>query len=210
MITYEVDGEASDTLVVFAHGAGAGMDSDFMVQMATGLAQQGVQVCRFNFNYMQINKDEGKRRPPERMPKLVEHFEQVIAEVIAKQQPKQVYLMGKSMGGRVATILCEHLNFPVKGVLCLGYPFIPIKGGNPRLEPLEKCQVPVHIIQGDRDRFGNQQQVRDWILPKSVTFSWVPDGDHSFEPRKRSGHTWEENLNFSIAEIIKFIGGQRA
>ena len=210
MITFEVNGDASDTVVIFAHGAGAGMDSDFMVQMATSVAQQGVQVCRFNFNYMQINEDEGKRRPPERMPKLVEHFEKVIAEVISKHSPKRLFLMGKSMGGRVATILCEQLNFPIEGVICLGYPFIPIKGGNPRLEPLEKCQVPVHIIQGDRDRFGNQQQVRDWILPKSVDFSWVPDGDHSFEPRKRSGHTWEENLALSVTEIMKFIGGQGA
>ncbi len=210
MITYEVDGKASDTLIVFAHGAGAGMDSDFMARTAAEVAKQGIMVCRFNFNYMQVNKDERKRRPPERMPKLVEHFERVIAEVINKHQPTYCYLMGKSMGGRVAAILCQQLKFPVKGVICLGYPFITIKGGNPRLEPLEKCRVPVHIIQGVRDRFGNQQQVRGWILPESVTFSWVPDGDHSFEPRKRSAHTWEENLTYSAAEIIKFIGGQNA
>ena len=210
MIAYEVDGNASDTIVIFAHGAGAGMDSDFMMQMASELSKKNVQVFRFNFNYMQINKDEGKRRPPERMPRLVDHFEKIIAQITSSHPSKKVLLMGKSMGGRVAAILCEHLTFPVDGVICLGYPFISIKGGNPRLEPLENCQVPVHIIQGERDRFGNVQQVRDWVLPKTVTFSWVPDGDHSFEPRKRSGYTWEQNLQFSIDEIVEFIGGINA
>ncbi len=210
MIAYEVDGEASDTVIIFAHGAGAGMDSDFMNQMASNVAKKGVQVFRFNFNYMQINKDEGKRRPPERMPKLLDHFEMMVAEIVASHQPKNLYLMGKSMGGRVAAILCEQFSFDVKGVICLGYPFISIKGGNPRLEPLDKCQVPVHIIQGERDRFGNRDQVREWAFPKSVTFGWVPDGDHSFEPRKRSGHTWEENLQLSVEEVITFIGDKNA
>ncbi|RYV00493.1 dienelactone hydrolase [Shewanella sp. OPT22] len=210
MIAYEVDGDVSDTLVIFAHGAGAGMDSDFMQQVSAKLAAKQVQVVRFNFNYMQINKDEGKRRPPERMPKLIAHFEELIAEVVAKYQPKHLYLMGKSMGGRVAAILCEQSTFDIKGVICLGYPFISIKGGNPRLEPLEKCQVPVHIIQGERDRFGSQQQVRDWILPSYVTFSWVPDGDHSFEPRKRSGHNLEQNLDLSIDQVMGFIGEKNA
>ncbi|MCH1928275.1 dienelactone hydrolase, partial [Shewanella sp. C31] len=46
---YVFDGEPSETLILFAHGAGANRDSDFMLQMAKGLAAKGYRVMRFNF-----------------------------------------------------------------------------------------------------------------------------------------------------------------
>ncbi|RLV59904.1 alpha/beta fold hydrolase [Parashewanella curva] len=200
-----VNGEG-DTLVLFAHGAGAGMDSEFMQEFAENLAKRNCRVIRFNFAYMQANKDDGKKRPPERMPRLLSHFETVLKQVIEEHQPKRVFLMGKSMGGRVAAILSEALEIPVLGIICVGYPFIPIKGGNPRLEPLQGASHPVCIIQGERDRFGNRQQVAEWDLPENVEVQWVNDGDHSLQPRKMSGYTWEQNLKQAIDYCEQFIG----
>ncbi|MGB0894752.1 MAG: alpha/beta family hydrolase [Parashewanella sp.] len=201
------DGTSTDTIVIFAHGAGAGMDSGFMVQFANELATKNVGVVRFNFGYMQANAEDGKRRPPERMPKLLAHFESVIKKVISEYQPSRLFLMGKSMGGRVAAILAENTRFKLNGIICLGYPFVPIKGGNPRLEPLQKCHVPTCIIQGERDRFGNTEQVPLWSIPDRVQIKWINDGDHSLQPRKTSGFTWEQNFELSITEIINFIEG---
>ena len=209
-MNFRVDGNQSDTLVVFAHGAGAGMDSDFMSQFATQLATHSVRVVRFNFAYMQANAEDGKRRPPERMPKLLAHFENTLQHLIHEYKPKRLFLMGKSMGGRVAAILCADTSVAIDGVICLGYPFIPIKGGSPRLEPLELCPVQVRLVQGERDRFGNKEQVSQWPLPKTVSVSWINDGDHSLQPRKMSGHTWEENLHASISDCMSFIGGVNA
>ncbi|MCL1078790.1 alpha/beta fold hydrolase [Parashewanella spongiae] len=209
-MNFRVDGHSDDTLVVFAHGAGAGMDSDFMSQFAKQLALHSIRVLRFNFGYMQANAEDGKRRPPERMPKLLDHFEDVLQHAIHEYKPKRLFLMGKSMGGRVATILCANTKHTVNGVMCLGYPFIPIKGGNPRLEPLELCPVPVCLIQGERDRFGNREQVGQWQLPDTIKMCWISDGDHSLQPRKMSGHTLEKNLQNAVSECIKFIGGIHA
>ena len=45
-----VDGpDTSPATVLLAHGAGAPMDSPFMAAMASGLADQGWRVVRFEF-----------------------------------------------------------------------------------------------------------------------------------------------------------------
>ena len=69
--------------LILAHGAGAPMDSDFMNQLADILAQFGVTVVRFEFPYMSQRRKDGKKRPPNRTPQLIECFEAVIADIDA-------------------------------------------------------------------------------------------------------------------------------
>ena len=40
------------TTLILAHGAGAGMDTDFMAAFAQGLGKKGLRVHRFEFPYM--------------------------------------------------------------------------------------------------------------------------------------------------------------
>ncbi|ARD23164.1 alpha/beta family hydrolase [Shewanella japonica] len=225
-IEYILQGEQSKTLVVFAHGAGANMHHEFMEAVATGLSQTGVQVLRFNFLYMQANMQDGKRRPPDRAPKLLNHFQQVLQQVLAqnKQQTlavENIILMGKSMGGRMSAILMtpelaemakvelvpEFSEFAklIKGVICLGYPFVPLKGGEPRLAPVNDCTVPLLVMQGERDKFGGKEELPQWPLNKSIEIQWIKDGDHSFKPRKSSGTTLEDNLQTCIQQCQHFI-----
>ena len=91
-----IDGGEQQPLFIFAHGAGADMTHDFMQSVASQLAGHGVQVIRFNFPYMVKRAEDGKRRPPDRAPKLLEAFTQVIDSVA----PRKVVIGGKSMGGR--------------------------------------------------------------------------------------------------------------
>ncbi|MFX3803874.1 alpha/beta family hydrolase, partial [Streptococcus suis] len=63
---------------IFAHGAGAGSDSEFMQQMAQLIAAHEIDVGLFDFEYMQTAKQTNKRRPPDRAPKLLDYFEQVL------------------------------------------------------------------------------------------------------------------------------------
>ena len=58
----------SDTTLILAHGAGAGMDSPVMEAFAAGLASNGVRVIRFEFPYMQQRRRTGKFRGPDRLP----------------------------------------------------------------------------------------------------------------------------------------------
>ncbi|MCE9685185.1 alpha/beta fold hydrolase [Shewanella sp. AS16] len=203
-----LEGEPGDTLVILAHGAGANMHSDFMAAMAAGLAAKGLRVLRFNFPYMQANALDGKRRPPDRASKLLAHFAQVLTAAKCLGA-KKIVLMGKSMGGRMAAIMGTDaaMAAEIAGVVCLGYPFVPLKGGEPRLAPLNDCRVPVMIVQGERDKFGCVSQVPHWPLAAAIRIEWLGDGDHSFVPRKSSGNTEAANLAAALDFCSDFIGG---
>jgi len=47
----------AEILYIFAHGAGAPMDTEFMNYFAAHLAQAGVRVLRFEFPYMALRRD---------------------------------------------------------------------------------------------------------------------------------------------------------
>jgi predicted alpha/beta-hydrolase family hydrolase len=186
---------------VFAHGAGAGQNSEFMELMALGLAKQNINVIRFNFAYMQLVEELGKRRPPDRADKLIVHFNAVVSE-IDKSLP--IFIGGKSMGGRMASMLLEKSN--ALGCICMGYPFHP--PGKPeklRTEHLLAINKPVLILQGERDTFGTREEVGTFNLSEGVEVSYLADGDHSFKPRKASGATLEANLDQIIEHSITFI-----
>lgn len=193
-------------LVLFAHGAGADMDSDFMAAMAQRLCERGIAVVRFNFPYMQQRLLDGTRRPPNRAPALLACFEDAIALVTERFAPRHLFLMGKSMGGRMAAMLgADDTKARLSGIICLGYPFLPPKGKAVRLEPLQQCTLPLLIVQGERDSFGNRAQVASWDIPPAVNLHWVADGDHSLVPRKSSGHTEAGNLDAAADCCVGFM-----
>ena len=86
--------KAADWIEVLAHGAGAGMDSDFMQFMAEALAERGLRVGRFNFPYMERAITEGKRRPPDAMKKLLVAWEEVIRQVFRDLNSTQRLAIG--------------------------------------------------------------------------------------------------------------------
>ena len=201
MTNYLIDGEQGAPIFIFAHGAGAGMDHDFMSDVAQGLAKHGIQVIRFNFPYMVKRAEDGKRRPPDRAPKLLEAYQQVIAEYA---QQRSVIIGGKSMGGRMASLLANDEN--VAAVACLGYPFHPPgKPENYKGEHLASVAKPLLILQGERDTFGKKEEFSDFALSSSVQVEFLPDGDHSFKPRKKSGHTEQGNIDLAVQRLAKFI-----
>lgn len=201
MTNYLIDGEQGAPIFIFAHGAGAGMDHDFMSAVAQGLAKQGIQAIRFNFPYMVKRAEDGKRRPPDRAPKLLEAYQQVIAEYA---QQRSVVIGGKSMGGRMASLLADDES--VAAVACLGYPFHPPgKPENYKGEHLASVPKPLLILQGERDTFGKKEEFSDFVLSSSVQVEFLPDGDHSFKPRKKSGHTEQGNIDLAVQRLAKFI-----
>ena len=111
--------------VVLAHGAGAGMESPFMQHMAEGLAQQGWQVIRFEFPYMAQQRVSGRKRPPNKADILLQCYAEQLQSLPAKQP---LIIGGKSMGGRIASLLADALwsQNRILGCICLGYPFHPL------------------------------------------------------------------------------------
>lgn len=196
--------------LLLAHGAGADMDSPFMAEFTRRLIAHGedcggIRVVRFNFPYMNRRREDGRRRPPDRQPVLLESFRDEVTRLNSEGTPTGSLLIGgKSMGGRMASLLADEL--AVAGLICLGYPFHP--PGKPerlRIEHLQRLTTPTLICQGERDSFGNRAEVSDYALSPAIRLHWLADGDHSFHPRRASGLTDADNLASAVTAVVEFI-----
>jgi predicted alpha/beta-hydrolase family hydrolase len=194
-----IDGPPDGPTIALAHGAGAAMDSPFMQHMAAGLAGHGFRVVRFEFPYMRQRRTGGTTRPPDKEPVL----RQAWLEVIAALGSQRLVIGGKSMGGRIASLVADEAG--VAGLICLGYPFHPTgQSDRLRIEHLRDLQTPSLILQGERDPFGNRQEVAGYPLSKRIRLHWLVDGDHSFKPRKASGRTEKENWDEAVRIAAQF------
>lgn len=185
--------------IVLAHGAGAGMRSPFMTSFAEGLGSRNIAVCRFDFPYMQEMSASGHRLPPNREPVLRQYWQ----EVIAQFEGKRLLIGGKSLGGRIASLIADDCS--VAGLICLGYPFHP--PGRPertRTAHLADLRTPTLICQGTRDPLGNPAEVGAYHLSPKIALHWLGDGDHSFVPRRASGRTAQQNWTEAMDRIAEF------
>lgn len=187
--------------LLLAHGAGAPMDSEFMNALSAALVAEGIQVLRFEFPYMAGRRQGGSKRPPDRAPVLLQAF------AAAQQQAggKGIFIGGKSMGGRMATLLaCEQ---DCRGVVCFGYPFHPPgKPEQTRIAHLHEVRAPVLICQGERDPFGSRAEVEGYRLPAQVMLHWLADGNHDLAPRRASGVTAQDNIVAAAKAAVAFMG----
>ena len=194
-------------LVVFAHGAGADKSSGFMQTMTELLNKHRINVLRFNFGYMDKRIKQGKRYPPDRMPKLLNCLKTVLTNV---DTSLPIFLAGKSMGGRVSATLVENNIANVSGVICMGYPFHPQKKPEKlRLEPLQNTTSAILIVQGDRDALGNKQEIADYQISPLCQVIYLDDGDHDLKPRVKSGYTHQQHMQTTTQLIKKFIDEHR-
>lgn len=189
---------AARTLIL-AHGAGGAMDTPWMTNMARAIAAKHIRVLRFEFPYMAARREGKKSGAPDREPVLLEAWRKVVAE-----SGSDVFIGGKSMGGRMASMVADELS--VRGLVCLGYPFHP--PGAPeklRTKHLTALKTPTLIIQGERDPFGTRDDVAAYTLSKSIRIEWLEDGDHSFKPRKSSGFTEAAHLQKAAEAVAEFV-----
>lgn len=171
-----------------------------MTEVARLTAEQGVRVVRFEFPYMAARRT-GSRRPPDRQPVLLRTWLEVIAELGGGGA---LVIGGKSMGGRMASMVADEAG--VCGLVSLGYPFHP--AGRPqqlRTAHLESLRTPALFLQGERDPLGSRAEVEGYRLSASIRLEWLPDGDHSFKPRRASGRTLEENLRSAVSAMVDFV-----
>ncbi|EJM56572.1 alpha/beta family hydrolase [Pseudomonas sp. GM48] len=193
---------ASATLIL-AHGAGAPMDSDWMSDMAARLAGLGVNVLRFEFPYMAQRRTDGGKRPPNPAPKLLECWREVYAEV-RRHVAGPLAIGGKSMGGRMASLLADELG--VDALVCLGYPFYAVgKPEKPRVEHLAGLKTRTLIVQGERDALGSREAVEGYALSPGIEVFWLVAGDHDLKPLKASGFTHEQHLVAAAQKVASFL-----
>jgi len=196
-----IDGRDDAALTfVLAHGAGAGMDSGFLVAVAQGLAAAGLRVVRFEFPYM-AGRRHGERRGPDPQPRLLAYYRQVVQGL---GDPRRLAIGGKSLGGRMATMVADELS--VRAAVAFGYPFHPpSQPTRLRTAHLATLRTPTLILQGERDPFGTKAEVPGYVLSPAITVQWLPDGDHSLVPRLRSGHSAAAHLRTAITAAATFV-----
>ncbi|MCU1718718.1 alpha/beta family hydrolase [Pseudomonas sp. 5P_3.1_Bac2] len=192
--------------LILAHGAGAPMDSEFIQQMTQNLVQQGVAVVRFEFAYMAARRVDGKKRPPNPQAQLLQHWRAVYAQV-RQQVAGPLAIGGKSMGGRMASLLADELG--AAQLVCLGYPFYAVgKPEKPRVAHLAQLQTPTLIIQGERDALGNRAAVAHYQLSKAIQLHWLAAADHDLKPLKSSGFSHAQHLHSAAEAIARFVAPQ--
>lgn len=163
--------------VVIAHGAGAGMDHPFLVGFSDALNGLGYATLRFNFAYV-----EQGRRFPDRPPKAVAAWREVMRQARERADGKPLWACGKSFGGRMASMAVAE-GMESAGLIFLGYPLHPPgKPENLRDEHLYGIPVPMLFLQGSNDAFARQDLLDRVVsrIGEQATLHYLPDADHSF------------------------------
>ena len=106
-MNFIVDGpQDSAVTVLLAHGAGAPMDSPAMNALAQALAGVGLRTARFEFAYMAARL-AGQRKPPPKAETLIPEFREAVRSL---DGAGRLIIGGKSMGGRVASMIADDLH----------------------------------------------------------------------------------------------------
>jgi predicted alpha/beta-hydrolase family hydrolase len=194
-------------LLLFAHGAGASMESDWMTAACAALARHGVATLRFEFDYMAARRSGG-RKPPPRAEKLLDEY---LAALDAASGDAPRFIGGKSMGGRVASLVATDLHKAgrINGLVVLSYPFHPpAKPEATRTAHLADLAVPTLICQGTRDPFGSRDEVETYTLSPAIQLAWTEDGDHDLAPRRSvTGQNLDGALEVVAATVAGFVRG---
>lgn len=192
----EAPTQAADTVVLLAHGAGAGQAHPWMVAMREAIVGSGVSVTTFDYAYT-----EAGRKAPDRLPKLLD-VHAAVGQAVASEG-RSVVLVGKSMGGRVGGHLAAERGFGASGIVYLGYPLVAMGKAEPRdTSHLDELDCPQLFISGDRDRLGPIDLIAALAarVPDGRLVT-VESGDHSLKPLKSSGRTVEDSILLAASEI---------
>jgi uncharacterized protein len=179
---------SATSLLVLAHGAGAGMNHTFMSAIANQLAEDNVATFRYQFPYM-----EQRRGVPDKQPLLTATVAAAvrIATQLAPDLP--LFAGGKSMGGRMTSLAASEEKLePVRGLIFFGFPLHPPKRPSiKRAQHLQLVKLPMLFLQGPRDDLADLSLLSPICesLGPQTTLHIIEGADHSFQVLKRSGKT---------------------
>ncbi|WP_295788483.1 alpha/beta family hydrolase [uncultured Microbacterium sp.] len=164
--------------VALAHGAGAGMEHPFLAGLSDTLTADGVAVLRFVFPYV-----EAGRRMPGPAAHAVATWRGVEAW-LAAHAPGPYTAVGKSYGGRMASVAAAEGVIAPARLVYLGYPLHPPgRPDKPRAEHLPAIAVPQLFVEGTNDPFIDPREQFDEVVAscQDARVHWVEGGNHSFE-----------------------------
>jgi hypothetical protein len=193
---YQGPRRGADRAVLLAHGAGADRRAPALVAVADALAAAGIQSLRFDYPYRVAG-----RRAPDRPAVLAAATRDAAAELArhAGLPPDRLVLGGRSMGGRVASLLAADPDepLPALGLLLLGYPLHPAGRPDRRRDGhFGALTMPVCFVSGTRDALAPRAELTRATrrVAGPVTLHWLDSADHGYRPLKASGRTTDDVL----------------
>ena len=206
------EGPSARPLVFLAHGAGAPYTSPFMEAVAAGLVRRDLASVRFHFPYMEEFVASGKRRPPNPQKTLLATWEAMLAKAATWKNLGPFVLAGKSMGGRMASMLLAQGRAPSAAVAAvyLGYPLHP--PGRPeklRSEHLSDVGVPQLFVSGSKDNLCKLELLRPVLrkLGSRATLHVVEGGDHSLVVSRKEPMKGFDAWLDRVAEWVLKVAG---
>lgn len=180
-VSATLEGSKGRPVLVLAHGAGGTMRTALLDGFAAGLSAAGVSCLRFNFAYSEAGK-----RGPDREPVLRAVWGAAFDRARTVGEP--TWAGGKSLGGRIASMMIADGELEAAGLVLVGYPLHP--PGKPerlRDEHLDRVEVPMLFLQGTADPFARWDLLTGVLdrLGDRATLHPVEGGDHSFRVRGR-------------------------
>jgi predicted alpha/beta-hydrolase family hydrolase len=137
--------------LVLGHGAGGGVQAPDLLAAAAAAEEKRVSVALVEQPYRVAG-----RRSPAPAHQLDAAWTAVVEQLRARElRGLPLVAGGRSSGARVACRTASATG--AAGVLCLAFPLQPARrtGTAPsRLPELEAVEVPVLVVQGERDPFG--------------------------------------------------------
>jgi len=176
------------SLLVLAHGAGAGMNHPFLENLSEQLGAAGIATLRYQFPYM-----EERRRIPDRAQLLMATVAAAVQAGVKAARGLPVLAGGKSMGARMTSqAAAESALEGVSGLVFFGFPLHPPnRPRTKRADHLAAVTVPMLFLQGTRDAFADLKLLSPICkkLGSRATLHIIDGADHSFHVPKKSGRT---------------------
>src|SRR3984957_17993183 len=191
----------STSLLVLAHGAGAGMNHSFMSAIANQLAKDSIATFRYQFPYM-----EQRRGVPDKQPILTATVAAAVATAAQLAPDLPLFAGGKSMGGRMTSLAASEQKLEaVRGLIFFGFPLHPPKRPSIKRAPhLQLVKQPMLFLQGTGDDLADLALLRPICesLGPQTTLHIIEGADHSFHVLKRSGKS-DSQVRSELSSTVK-------
>ena len=180
-----------------AHGAGAGHRHPFLVGFAAALQAAGVATARFTFPY----REAGRRMPGPPAHAVATWIAVEAAARAALDAP--FFAIGKSYGGRMASMAAAEGAIDPAALVYLGYPLHPPGDpSKPRVAHLPEVAPPQLFVEGTNDPFIDPHvQLEEAVAAcRDARVAWVEGGGHSFEVKGRARPA--EEIGAGLAPLV--------